>query len=91
MLSSHEDAANHSVPILDTFVDTADETISYLVMPFLRLFDQPPFESIGEILDFGDQVLEVSICEYSWVRRVDCVSFRVLLSCIQRELHTGEL
>ncbi len=62
MLSSHEDPANHSVPILDTFVDTTDESISYLVMPFLRLFDEPPFESIGEILDFADQVLEVSIC-----------------------------
>lgn len=61
MLNSHEDPANHTVTILDTFVDTTDETISYLVMPFLRLFDEPPFESIGEILDFADQVLEVSI------------------------------
>lgn len=61
MLNSHEDSANHAVTILDTFVDSTDETISYLVMPFLRLFDEPPFESIGEILDFADQVLEVSI------------------------------
>ncbi|KAN0131631.1 Protein kinase-like domain containing protein [Lactarius tabidus] len=58
VLNSHEDPANHTVTILDTFVDTTDETISYLVMPFLRLFDEPPFESIGEILDFADQVLE---------------------------------
>jgi serine/threonine protein kinase len=60
MLSSFGDPANHSVPISDTFVDPTDENISYLVMPFLRLVDDPTFESIGEILDFVDQVLEVS-------------------------------
>lgn len=92
MLNSHEDSTNHTVPILDTFVDTTDETISYLVMPFLRLFDEPPFESIGETLDFADKVLEVSIYFLVFVDvRVDCVSYRVLRSCIQRGLHTGEL
>jgi hypothetical protein len=61
MLSSYEDPTNHSVPILDTFVDSADESISYLVMPFLRTLDEPPFYVIEEILDFADQILEVSI------------------------------
>ena len=31
------DPRNHSVPILDIFKDEEDDTISYLVMPFLRL------------------------------------------------------
>ena len=61
MLSSCQDQANHSVPILDIFVDTQDDSISYIVMPFLRPIDQPPFYAIEEILNFADQILEVTI------------------------------
>ena len=50
---------NHSVPVLDTFEDLVDKSISYLVMPFLRLTDDPPFEVVEEVLDFADQILEV--------------------------------
>jgi hypothetical protein len=59
MLSALDDPTNHSVPILDTFVDNADESISYVVMPFLRLSDNPPFETVREVVDFTDQILEV--------------------------------
>ena len=62
MLGTLDDPANHSVPILDTFVDHTDESISYIVMPFLRLSDNPPFETVGEVMDFVDQVLEVCRC-----------------------------
>lgn len=60
MLSSYQDPVNHSVPILDTFVDAQNDSISYLVMPFLRPVDEPPFFVVGETLDFADQLLEVS-------------------------------
>jgi len=56
------DPRNHSVDILDTFQDDKDEKISYIVMPFLRLMDNPPFETVGEVLDFADQILEVCSC-----------------------------
>ena len=59
MLSAIDDPANHSVPILDTFQDLIDKSISYLVMPFLRLIDDPEFEVVEEVLDFVDQILEV--------------------------------
>jgi hypothetical protein len=59
MLSAIDDPMNHSVPILDTFDDLVDKSISYLVMPFLRLTDNPPFEVVEEVLDFVDQILEV--------------------------------
>ena len=59
MLSAIDDPANHSVPILDTFEDSVNKSISYLVMPFLRLTDNPRFEVVGEVLDFTDQLLEV--------------------------------
>jgi hypothetical protein len=61
MLSAIDDPANHSVPILDTFEDPVDKSISYLVMPFLRLTDNPPFEVVEEVLDFADQILEVRL------------------------------
>ncbi len=60
MFSSYKDPANHSVPILDTFVDGIDDSLSYIVMPFFRLVDEPPFYAVDEILDFADQILEVS-------------------------------
>ena len=60
MLSYPQDPANHSVPILDIFADTQDDSISYIVMPFLRPVDEPPFYVIEEILDFADQILEVT-------------------------------
>ncbi|KAI0056998.1 hypothetical protein BV25DRAFT_1831639 [Artomyces pyxidatus] len=52
------DPANHSVPILDHFDDPEEGGISYIVMPFLRLMDEPDFNYIGEILDLGEQLLE---------------------------------
>ena len=62
MLSSEAllaDPRNHSVPIIDTFMDNDDPNTSYIVMPFLRLFDDPPFEHVNEVVDLVDQLLEV--------------------------------
>jgi hypothetical protein len=58
-LCAIDDPANHSVPILDTFEDSVKESISYLVMPFLRLTDNPCFEVVEDVMDFADQILEV--------------------------------
>ena len=58
-LNEIDDPANHSVPILDNFVDPIDKSISYLVMPFLRLSDEPAFGLVEEVVDFADQVFEV--------------------------------
>lgn len=62
-----KDAHNHSVPILDVLEDDEDRSISYLVMPFLRPMDDPPFSHVGDVLEFVDQVLEV--CATSLVGR----------------------
>lgn len=50
---------NHCVPLLDSFSDPDDPKIAYIVMPFLRPVDNPPFATVGDILDFTGQVLEV--------------------------------
>jgi hypothetical protein len=57
MLNRIQDRENHSVPIIDAIVDNS---IVYLVMPFLRPATSPPFEILEDALDFADQILEVS-------------------------------
>lgn len=53
------DPRNHCVPVLDVIQDDVDPTVSYLVMPFLRIMDNPEFEYVEEVVDFVDQVLDV--------------------------------
>ena len=53
------DPRNHCVPIVKIFEDHKDPQVSYLVMPFLRPADSPPFETVKEIIDYVDQILEV--------------------------------
>ncbi|OSX58938.1 hypothetical protein POSPLADRAFT_1151938 [Postia placenta MAD-698-R-SB12] len=63
MLSSPpllNDPANHCVRVLDLFQDEDDAAVSYMVMPFLRLVDDPPFETVWDLLDLATQLLEVS-------------------------------
>ncbi|KAI0708801.1 hypothetical protein C8Q72DRAFT_871398 [Fomitopsis betulina] len=50
-----EDPANHCVRILDTFEDETDPSTSYIVIPFLRRYDDPVFESVEDVVDFGEQ------------------------------------
>ena len=53
------DPRNRSVPIFDFFKDEVDDTVSYMVMPFLRFIDDPDFETVDDVVKFVDQILEV--------------------------------
>jgi hypothetical protein len=81
-LSEIDNPANHSVPIFDAFVDLVDESISYLVMPFLRPSNDPAFGVVEEVVDFADQVLEVRCCSLRPELVNPSWAFRVLPSCI---------
>lgn len=59
-VSQRDHPMNHVVPILDTFEDDSEPTISYMVMPFLRLMDDPPFSHVNDVVDFVSQTMEVS-------------------------------
>ena len=62
MLSTKEllvDPRNHCAPVIEVIDDPDDNSISYMVMPMLRLADNPPFQYVKEIIDFVDQILEV--------------------------------
>ena len=62
MLSTKDllaDPRNHCVPVIEIIEDPNYDSISYMVMPMLRLADNPPFQYVKEIIDFVDQILEV--------------------------------
>ncbi|EMD33669.1 hypothetical protein CERSUDRAFT_159918 [Gelatoporia subvermispora B] len=49
---------NHCVPIIEVFQDPDAEQYEILVMPFLRLWRDPFFNTIGEFVDFFGQICE---------------------------------
>ncbi|KAK0202030.1 kinase-like domain-containing protein [Desarmillaria ectypa] len=57
-LSSISDAKNHSNTLLDVLTLPGDEDVKIFVMPLLRRFDDPPFDTIGEVVEFLRQIFE---------------------------------
>lgn len=55
------DPRNHCIPIYDvlTVPDKSHEII--LVMPLFRPFENPPFRTVGEVVDFLTQIFEVCL------------------------------
>jgi hypothetical protein len=51
---------NHTVPILETLELPDDTAHVLIVMPYLRIFDNPPFHCLQEAVDALHQFLEVS-------------------------------
>ena len=49
------DSRNHCVPILDTFLE--DDTV-YIVMPLLRMFNDPPIDTVAQFIDFVEQIFQ---------------------------------
>ena len=65
-LSSDElrkDPRNHTIPLLETIQHPTKPPLVFMVMPFLRFIDQPPFETIEDVYECGEQVLEVCVFE----------------------------
>ncbi len=55
-----EHSENHAVPILDVLQSPHFEDVKLVVMPRLRLFSDPPFDTVGEFIDAFRQIFEVS-------------------------------
>lgn len=64
---SRKDGRNHCVPIISILSDELDTRYQYIVMPVLRPFNEPDFTSVGEVIEFVDQTLEVSIAALPYV------------------------
>ncbi|KAI0363711.1 hypothetical protein BV20DRAFT_1039768 [Pilatotrama ljubarskyi] len=53
-----QDPCNHCIPLLDVLPHPTDPNISFMVMPYLRYIDDPPFETIEDVMECGEQILE---------------------------------
>lgn len=53
------DPDNHCVPLHDVLKDPSEENTVILVMPLLRKCDDPEFDTIGEVVDFIRQLVNV--------------------------------
>ncbi|KAG1827806.1 hypothetical protein EV424DRAFT_1389290 [Suillus variegatus] len=79
---------NHCVEMLDVLQvpNEADETI--LVLPLLRPFNNPPFETIGEIIDFTRQVFEgLQFMHKHRVAHRDCMNLNIMMDPREMYLH----
>lgn len=52
--------ANHCVPIYDALVLDGDQDIALMVMPLLRVYTNPNFDTIGEGVECFRQLFEVT-------------------------------
>ena len=58
-LKLKDDPNNHCVHIHDVLSIPDDPSTSIIVMPYLVRFFTPPFETVGELVDFFQQIFEV--------------------------------
>ncbi|KAI0356686.1 hypothetical protein OH77DRAFT_225771 [Trametes cingulata] len=52
------DPRNHCIPLLDVLPHPTDPDISFMMMPYLRSIDDPPFETVEDAMECGEQILE---------------------------------
>jgi hypothetical protein len=57
------DPLNHCVPIYEVLKVPEDNDMVILVMPLLRGWREPEFETVGEGVDFFRQIFEVWVCK----------------------------
>ena len=64
------DPRNYTIPILDIFDSHSDLGWEIMVMPRLHSFYNPPFDTVGELLDAFRQIFEVYQYRifYAWKR-----------------------
>ncbi len=79
---------NHAVPILEVFMSPHFDNVQLVVMPRLRTFEDPWFDTVGEVVDAFRQIFEVSqlfFLSYPYLP----VQFRASSSFISTLLLTG--
>lgn len=61
LLSSINDPQNRCIPVYEVLRDPYQPQTSLMVMPYLRPCNDPDFVTVGDIIEFVGQTLEVSI------------------------------
>lgn len=89
-LSDHR---NHCVPLLDV-LDPGEGDKIFMVIPLLRSFDDPEFQSVDDAINFVQQTIEVgqrSSLETLILNTYARVTTRVLSLCMRKALPIGAL
>ncbi|OCH84656.1 hypothetical protein OBBRIDRAFT_808083, partial [Obba rivulosa] len=74
------DSRNHCVPLYEVLDDPDDQNIKLMVMPFLREFGDPRFETIGEAVEFFRQVFEgLQFMHHNGVAHRDCMDLNIMM------------
>ena len=55
------DPRNRCIPIYEVLNVPNDDDKSILVMPLFRRYDDPKFQTVGEVLEFFHQIFEVHV------------------------------
>ncbi|KAF9480281.1 hypothetical protein BDN70DRAFT_992808 [Pholiota conissans] len=82
-LSSPElskDPCNHCVPIYELLEPSDDDTYSILVMPLLREFDADRFDTVGECVDFFQEIFKgLQFIHQQHIVHRDCTGPNVMM------------
>ncbi|KAJ7282659.1 hypothetical protein C8J57DRAFT_1499628 [Mycena rebaudengoi] len=71
---------NHCVPILDVLHPPDDKSIAIIVMPLLRAYDEPNFDTIGEGVEFFRQIFEgLQFMHSNHVAHRDCNANNIMM------------
>ena len=54
-----QDPRNHCCPILEVLEDPLDTDIRIIIMPLLKMYRYPSFQTVGEAVEFFRQAFEV--------------------------------
>ncbi|KAJ6502050.1 kinase-like domain-containing protein [Mycena sanguinolenta] len=74
------DPANHCVPILRVLSDPKEPGWAIIVMPLLRRYDKPRFDTIGETVEFFKQIFEgVQFMHKNNASHRDCTSRNIMM------------
>ena len=87
------DSHNHCVPLLEILELPEAPEQKLIVMPFLRPFDNPRFQTFGEFVSFFTQICDVRLEHHQTgsIGTSDNPSSRVSCSCTNEILRTGAL
>ena len=85
------DPRNHCVPLLNIIeIPQNGQKLKLMVMPFLRPFNDPNFQTFGEFVAFFTQICEVKSFKHPRHEPIPIdLSIRVSNSCMSGTLHTG--
>ncbi|KAJ7590190.1 hypothetical protein C8J56DRAFT_937074 [Mycena floridula] len=74
-----EDPKNHCIPVLQT-LETPDKLHDIVVMPLLRLHDDPLFRTVGEVIGCISEVLEgLQFMHHHHIAHRDCTRQNIMM------------